>query len=258
MCKANVLNCIYRKFRIGASNDIKGAILSILRPEWSISGKVFLVALKCAGDLCVPGSSQAKTLQVKLKGLWYSAELVSRDSKPQWTVPYWQTEVASVGKTGTWFPQSLNRGSWLAWRWSTFSSAEKNKSNIIFFGVVPLNRNHSCQKYKVTFLCLPGVTFPTMRLLDGVLTAVPYNMSSWVCLLFFSCWKNKLQKWTNNACWWRFDKAFGSSFHIPAPFSLSPSRCGASPTAAAHNPGTSVHWQRTLCLALAPKNQFGP
>lgn len=42
--------------------------------------------------------------------------------------------------------------------------------------------------HHVTFLTFPGVGVPAMRLLDGVLFAVPYNMSSCVCLVFFSCY----------------------------------------------------------------------
>lgn len=42
--------------------------------------------------------------------------------------------------------------------------------------------------HHLTFLIFPGVGVPAIRLLDGVLIAVPYNMSSCVCLVFFSCY----------------------------------------------------------------------
>lgn len=38
-----------------------------------------------------------------------------------------------------------------------------------------------------TFLIFAGVGVPTNRLLDGVCLAVPYSISSCVCLVFFIC-----------------------------------------------------------------------
>lgn len=38
-----------------------------------------------------------------------------------------------------------------------------------------------------TFLIFPGVGVPAIRLLDGIRFAVPYNISSCVCLVFFIC-----------------------------------------------------------------------
>lgn len=57
--------------------------------------------------------------------------------------------------------------------------------------------------HHLTFRTFPGVGVPAMRLLDGVLFEVPYNMSSCVCLVFFICCYQKKKRRKNAVIlWW--------------------------------------------------------
>lgn len=56
------------------------------------------------------------------------------------------------------------------------------------FIIVSVQVQIQSEEIHLTFLTFPGVGVPAIRLLDGVLTAVPYSISSCVCLVFFICY----------------------------------------------------------------------
>ena len=167
--------------------------------------------------------------------------------------------MVSGWRNDTWSHQGLNWGSWREWRWWTCPWAKRGEADQLDAHSAA-TRTTTLTKWqrRLTFFTFPGVGVPGTRLLVGVLTEVPYNMSSWVCLVFFCCYLKKRKNHIHKTLLWQANLRFKHHYDLPSPVSPSPSPRCVEPTAAARTQEIPARSPGTLCRAPAPTHQFGP
>lgn len=110
-----------------------------------------------------------------------------------------------------------------------------------------------------TFRDLFGVVVPRNLRLVGVRTAVPYSMSSSVCLLFLRCCYEFVKRSVNTFLSKHTGYTYNTTRQARLPFLVSPSLSlfGAAPTVPPHTAGTSGCWPETHDPVHSPMHQSG-